>query len=437
MASRNASLQLYWMPDQPGKGPPFGPLSVEAADRLAASFTPIWEVDSEPVPPAVPAAPAAVSKPVPKQPTLLGLAPFNISQAAPRLANQPLPAAPVPRAATSALAQPAAAPSPLALPSINVSPGARPQAAPSPVPPAVTTSSAAPQPEVTPAVVTKPPGPAPGTTPPALAPGALPAHGTEHPETPRGRLGSDALTPPGSVDPVAIPAPPEGPPREVPGYAIAYTPKDGPGTPAVVIAREAQSSPEHARPFSPTVPARGRAVESVAPAAPVATADLDSFQSPKKKTGTRIAAAVGSAILLAAGVLGVRALTGTQAPVSNTSLPPSAPSRTTAESAPPTATTVDPPARSEPSPERAQASPSATALPSLSESAPLPSEAKAPRTVSDPKKALPARAKAAPVTAAPTRPASRPGNASFPSQSPSAPAKPAAGKAVIVRDTPF
>lgn len=427
------------MPDQPGKGlPPFGPLSVEAADRLAASFTPIWEVDSEPVPPAVPAAPIAVSKPVAKQPTLLGMAPFTVSQAAPRLASQPPPAAPVPHAATSALAQPAVSPSPLALPSVTVSPAARPQAtAPWPVPPAVTTSVAAQRPEVTPAVVTTPPAFAPSTTPPALTPGALPAQGTEHPDPPRARLGGDALTPPASVDPVAIPAPREGPAREVPGYAIAYTPKDGPGTPAVVIAPEAQSSPENARPFSPTVPARGRAVESVAPAAPVAADDLDSFQSPKKKTGTRIAAAVGSAILLATGVLGVRALTGTPAPVSNTSVPPGAPSRTTAESAPPTAAAVAPPARSEPSPERAQASPGATALPALEGSAPVPSEAKAARTGSEPKKAAPARAKAAPVTAVPTRTASRPGNASFPSQSPSAPAKPAAGKAVIVRDTPF
>src|SRR5699024_4895243 len=36
----------------------------------------------------------------------------------------------------------------------------------------------------------------------------------------------------------------------VPGYAIAYTPKDGPSTPAVVIAPEARSEPENLRPMS-------------------------------------------------------------------------------------------------------------------------------------------------------------------------------------------
>ena len=408
------------MPDQPGKGPPPStPLSVEAADRLAESFTPIWEVESEPVPPAVPAAPVTVSKPVTKHPTLLGMAPFSF--------GQPTPSVPTPTASV--------APGALSDVPLPVAPAARETPSPMAQSPAEPTGV--------------------GTSGQPL-PAAAPAQSISVAESPvqlqvsAGPSGTEAMTVPASVDPVTIPTPSQHPTREVPGYAIAYTPKDGPGTPAVVIAPEAQSSPENARPFSLTIPARGRAVE-VVPPEPPATDERDSFLPPNKRNIKRISAVVGGAILLAAGVLlGVRALSGPGAPVIGAPGPPRPPSRPEPGNGPvPTPLLASPPPAREPfaQPQAAESSPRALPVPSLAGSAPAPSDRKPARTGAEPKKvstgaelkkAVPARARAAPITAATTRPASRPaGPASLPSVSPTAATNPAPGKAVIVRDTPF
>jgi hypothetical protein len=388
------------MPDEPGKGPPPStPLSVEAADRLAENFTSIWDVDGESVPALVPAAPIAVSKPVTRHITLPGINPLDFGDPAPSVTP----------------------------PSASVAPVALPVA-----PPFV-----APKLEPTPGTAVTQPMPADSAAP------ATPATQSEvHAPASLGASNPEALT--GSVDPAASPSPSPSPTRQVPGYAIAYTPKDGPGTPAVVIAPEAQSSPEHARPFSLTIPARGRAVEAAPPAAPIAVPDLDSFPPPKKGSGKRISALVAGAILLVAGILlGVRALSGSGAP-GRGDAPPASPTHAAAESVLPV-----PPLSPTPAsdlltqPQATEMRPSA----SPAKSAPVPTDPKAARTLTESKKistatelkkSTPARTKAAPVAGSPIRPASRPVSATpLPPSSPGAASKPAPAKAVIVRDTPF
>ncbi|HET7545178.1 MAG TPA: hypothetical protein VFK05_35175, partial [Polyangiaceae bacterium] len=221
---------------------------------------------------------------------------------------------------------------------------------------------------------------------------------------------------------------PSGPIRsspEVPGYAIAYTPKDPPSTPAVVIAPEAQSSPENEAPqdkrrFSQTVPSmRSAPNASLAPPPAPAPAALDDFDpyAPKKGTGKIIGLALGGALLLLVAVLGVRALSGGNRDSALSSSPVPAPVTDVVH-----ATTV---AAAAPTP--APAEPSATA--SSKASANAVSGTAEPAATTAVARAASERAPAKPKTKAALR-------APTPEPSPPPASKPAS-KGVIVRDAPF
>jgi len=400
------------MPDLPDKGrQSSAPLSIEDADRLADSFTPFWEDAGAPAtsdlvaPPNRTSHPGAVTVPMPavaairnpvgKQ-TLLGIAPITIEKPP----SAPPPAAPV--SAPVALTQPlpAVAPTPITAPP-----------APITAPPAPITAPPAP--------ITAPPAPiaappAPITAPPAPI-AAAPA-------------------------PVAIERPAPSEPiqssPEVPGYAIAYTPKDPPSTPAVVIAPEAQSSPENPpaerkrREFSQTMPSRVRSAPnaSSAPLPPPPSDDFNPY-APKKGKGKVIALALSSALLLL-GAIGFRTLRGnnhesTAQAVSQSDVVP----KTTAVAAAPTLSPAKPAEITEPIPTPASA---AAAEPEAVQAAEV-----APKRVSGalapakPKVKAKAKAKAESASAT-TRPVTR---APAPEPSPQ-PTRPAS-KGVIVRDAPF
>ena len=184
-----------------------------------------------------------------------------------------------------------------------------------------------------PAVAEPAPTPHPGavTAPmPAVVPAPAPPTPTPTP-TPKPKVGKQTLV---GIAPITIERPSEKPPEkpapsdphpsapilsspEVPGYAIAYTPKDPPSTPAVVIAPEAQSSPDNEAPadrrrFSQTVPSiRSAPNASLAPLPPLPPA-LDDFDpyAPKNGKGKIIGLALGGALVLLVSVLGIRALGG-------------------------------------------------------------------------------------------------------------------------------
>src|SRR6478609_7711182 len=226
------------MPDSADNGrPSSAPLSVEDAERLADSFTAFW--DDEPATGSP--EPAAVAAPIP--------------------APTPHPAA-------------VTAPMPVV-------------AAPTPHPAAVT----APMPAVEPVDKPKPIG---KQTLIGIAPITI-----ENPRPSASEKPPAAVSekPPAAVSEKPPPSQPIQSSPEVPGYAIAYTPKDPPSTPAVVIAPEAQSSPEHPAPqnkraFSQTVPSRVRSAPnaSLAPlpspspaAAAAAAAAEDDFDPYARK----------------------------------------------------------------------------------------------------------------------------------------------------------
>jgi len=377
------------MPDPPDKGrPSSAPLSAEDADRLADSFTPFWEdadVPAAPEPVATATAetgsltapmPAVepVRQPVGKQ-TLLGIAPINIEKPA----SAPPPAAiPAPTTPVAALTTPVAA---------------------------LTTPVAA---LTTPVAAPTTPVPAPTTpvahTQPLLAVAAAPS----------------PIEKPAASEPIQSSP-------EVPGYAIAYIPKDPPSTPAVVIAPEAQSSPQHQPPpkkreFSQTIPSRVRSAPnaSVAPLPPPAPHDDFNPYAPKKANRKIIGLGLGGALLVVAGTLGIRTLSiGSQA------LPAEATARRTdvvpAATAVAAAPTLAPAETAEPIPKSAQSSAAAAAPAAVGRaSEPPPAKAKAKA------KANSAAAAARPVTRAP---------APAPEPSPS-PVKPVS-KGIIVRDAPF
>jgi flagellar hook-length control protein FliK len=403
------------MPDQAGKGSPSStPLSAEDADRLAESFTPFWD-DGETaalpaatsVVPAAKAQPSAAPLPSAEAPaakkalnkqTLLGMAPFPVGASA----------TVTPLGLNKKTLFGFSAPSLAAV------------AAPSPPTPTLTTAPA-------PAPAASATGPAVPAPTPAAVPAPTPARG-------------DSL-----ATPLAVRGRPD-----VPGYAIAYTPKDRPSTPPVVIAPEAQSSPDASkRPLSNTVPSRVRsgplampeaaALASAPAAAPAplassATDDIDDTHPPKSRTGVLVFAGVGGVVLLIAVGTGIRALSRTSAPV--TSAAPSATAAAIASSrvaAPPIA---EPVAATSAMP--VEAAPITAPSPPPAASAVAPAFAQ-PAPVQRPKITKPKpELEAPPEVAAPVQPLPRPAaTASFPAE-PSAPAtKPLPSKGVIVRDAPF
>jgi hypothetical protein len=220
---------------------------------------------------------------------------------------------------------------------------------------------------------------------------------------------------------------------EVPGYAKAYTPKDGPSTPAVVIAPEAQSSPEHDKPHSATVTSRMRAVRApasspIASAPPVAsqpfpvssTDDLD-YVVPTRKNGKLVFGVLGGVALLIVAFVGARALSGSSAP--ETSASSTTPSATAAVAAAEAAAVAPPP-----TPAPVETTAAAAPIPPPPEpEAPAAPPAKAPV---EPKANKPKSEPAA--SPVPARPATRyptVGESSQPASKPS--------KGVIVRDAPF
>lgn len=220
---------------------------------------------------------------------------------------------------------------------------------------------------------------------------------------------------------------------EVPGYAIAYTPKDPPSTPAVVIAPEAQSSPENLPPenkrqFSQTVPSRVRSAPNaslspIAPptrVAPAPAADDFNPYAPRKGKGKLIGLVLAGALLLLVSVVGVRSFSGgSHEPSTAAALANDVVQTVTTGAAAPT------PSPSEPAEPAAAIS---TPTPAVTG----PELGLAPRSKSE---RAPVKAKAK-VKAEPAAPAARPASrapAADPSPTPSKPA----GKGVIVRDAPF
>jgi hypothetical protein len=231
----------------------------------------------------------------------------------------------------------------------------------------------------------------------------------------------------------------------VPGYAIAYTPKDGPATPAVVIAPEAQSSPDAApRPLSQTQPSKVRVAPVVAaPSADLSSAsdDLEDLYPPKKKTGKVVAGVLGGMVVLLGVALGMRALSNK--PPSETSATPVPPAVTTQPAVPaaPAATAAaTPPAAAPATAETTAVVAAPTAEPTRAAPEPAPAPVvPAAHPAKAASAAKPARPKPEPAAAPAPRPTPRPvATASFPAEAPPAPApKAAAGKSVIVRDAPF
>ncbi len=226
-------------------------------------------------------------------------------------------------------------------------------------------------------------------------------------------LAASAPAPVGPAAPTAV----QGA-LEVPGYAAKYTPKDGPATPAVVIAPEAQSSPDAAkRPLSVTQPSRVRAAPArlAQPALAEATTDeLDDLYPPKRKRGAVLFASAAAVLLLLGTVLGIRALSHVGSTASSTDA-----------LAPTALATVDAPTPLVAAP---SAEPRPEAVPAVT---PLPNSA--------PPAAAPVRTKAArSKTQVAPRPTPRPAAPTSPAGDGAAPAsKAGSGKSVIVRDSPF
>jgi len=405
------------MPDLPDKGRPSSPLTVEDADRLADGFTAFWEdagapVSAEPATatpaPAPTAGPGAVTarmpavqpvparKPIGKQ-TLVGIAPINI--------EKPAPIGPVQTLTASQPVQTLTASQPVQ--TLAGSESAQKLASSEPVR-ALTSSE--------------------------------PVQALAGSESAQKLASSEAVQALAATEPIkksAVPEPaPKPPPSEpiqsspdVPGYAIAYTPKDHPSTPAVVIAPEAQSAPEHQAPakrreFSKTVPSHVRSAPtaSIAPVLPpVAGDDFDPYL-PKKGKGKVLALSLAGVLLLLGSVVGVRSFSRDNHESSAQTVPrmdvmPAATAVAAAPTPAPTegALTAQPPT----SPAAAKESGAVpVASRQASENAPTKPKPKAKA------KAEPVVVRTRPITRAPT-----------PEPSPS-PTRPAS-KGVIVRDAPF
>jgi len=416
------------MPDPADKGrPSSAPLSVEDADRLADSFTPFWEDSRDPSspvaaqPPAV-ATPApgtvtapmpavgsvtAAAEPAPKligKQTLLGIAPLTAQRQAASL--PPPPPAPIPA--------PVVATPPL------------------PVTEPVVTAQPLP-------VVTAQPLPVVTARPlPVVTAQPLPVAAPREPEP----IAVEQTQP----LPVAVarsPVPPSAVQQSSPdvlGYAIAYTPKDGPSTPAVVIAPDAESSPENVRPAPPpsspepmrplaeTVPSivRSAPKASLAPLAAPAEPDDENPFGPKRSKGKVFALSLGGAGLLLAAVMGVREL-DRDASKPSAQVTPHA-------GVVPTATAVAPPPTSEPV-AATQPSKALDSTPPRLEVASVAAPAGAPAKRTGEANVAKTKAKAEPVSGN-ARSTSRTSSASSPNESSPTPTKPAS-KGVIVRDAPF
>ena len=233
-----------------------------------------------------------------------------------------------------------------------------------------------------------------------------------------------------AAEPIPRPAPSEPIQSSpgVPGYAIAYTPKDHPGTPAVVIAPEAQSSPDHQPPerrreFSQTVPSlvRSAPTASVAPLPPPVAVDDFNPYAPKKTKGKVVGWTLAGLALLLLSVAFVRSFSS----ASHQSSAQSAVRIDVMPTAPPVAAAPTP----APAEEALTAQPTATPATAKEPGSP----AIASRRASEPSPAkakVKGKVKAEPAVA--TRPATRTPT-SEPSPSPTRPA----GKGVIVRDAPF
>jgi hypothetical protein len=221
----------------------------------------------------------------------------------------------------------------------------------------------------------------------------------------------------------------------VPGYAIAYTPKDGPSTPAVVIAPEAEGTPARRKPAALTVPSQARSAPVATPiAASIAeqSSELDELDgyTKKKSKGPIVLAALGAALLLLA-IGGIRALSR-----GNTSSDTSA----TTATAPPMAPTV-------------AATPAVTQTVPIADPSPAPPASVTTETntpTSEPAATTEAASKTSAhhgkvVRATPTLPATKaaphePAAVSLPAEPNAAPAvspKASPSKGVIVRDSPF
>jgi DNA segregation ATPase FtsK/SpoIIIE, S-DNA-T family len=410
------SSDLRLMPEQPGKGPPSSaPLSVEDADRLAESFTPFWEDDGLSSAMAAPApvvaqTPAIVTplgvgpapltlpkKPINKQ-TLLGMAPLTGTPAPAAAAPSSAATQPLPVVAASATATP---------------PGPR---------------VAAKSPHKQTLLGFSPPLPA---TPAPLAPPATPFNATAASELSElaPEAAASALPPVATVhEPVAAPLAVQGA-ANVPGYATKYTPKDGPATPAVVIAPEAQSSPEaNKRPLSTTQPSRVRAAPAPVAASPLAASVSDDIYPHKKRTGLWIAASVVVVLLLGA-VVGMHALSDNApapaaAAASAASATPVSSGAAAASPTPDEPSAVAAPVVAAPTVE--PTSPPAVASASATDT---PEPASRQATIAHAKTAKP-KSEVAPAA----RPAPHPAaTATFPAE----PSAPKSGKSVIVRDAPF
>src|SRR6478609_1675235 len=299
------------------------------------------------------------------------------------------------------------------------------------------------EPAPSPSAVTAPMPAADPTPRPGAVTAPMPAVAPVHQEKP---VGKQTLI---GIAPINIERPPSEPPpssspvssspsADVPGYAVAYTPKDPPSTPAVVIAPDAQSSPDNPPPpakrrqFSETMPAqrvRSSPHASVAPpavAAPIAIADDFNPYAPKKGKGKVIALLMGGTLLLLVSVVAIRGLDGgahqSPAQASPAAVVPAADvvRAATVGAAIPTPEPV------EPAPTTVPESPTPT------RSAAREPESSVARPTSE---RLPAKAKAKakPEAIAPApRPVTR---VASPEASPPTP-KPAS-KGVIVRDAPF
>lgn len=380
------------MPDQPVKGPPpKAPLSAVDADRLAESFTPIWEAADDPTATAVPppvasvaAEPVSATAPPASPPALLGNAAISGGEA-----FQPPSTSAVLRPPSAAVAEPAPS-------------SASPSAITQPLP-----------------IITI------GASPPKVA---LPEPNRALPDADATEPAAEASAAPVKLESARRSSPAQQSSPAVPGYAIAYTPKDGPSTPAVVIAPEAQSSPENEQPGSTTIRTLARPAPSLSlPSAVQATAGA-ALSAPKKNTGRIIAVGLGALALLLSGVFVFRASLG--APALRRSEQPAARAVTLPAAAAPAATATVTPELS---------------LPTATSVAPAPE----PRPIEpEPAKAVPVaakvrreRAKAEPVAATPARPKARPtGPPLSPlpvSPKPGSASTKSPGKGVIVRDAPF
>jgi len=415
------------MPDQPGKGPPSSaPLSVEDADRLADRFTAIWEGDGEvgPLPPA-PLEPAATS---------------TAPVVGPATSVSPIPS---PSTAPPATAPTAGATRPLAGPDkpivrqtlLGIAPLTAPSTRPHPSPAANSVSTPPTSANVEATVsgaVTQP-------LPVVVAPEPL-SEGESTPEAAarKARLLADTGGRPASRPRAASPpAPAVKSSPNVTGYAIAHTPKDGPSTPAVVIAPEAQSSPETSkRIFSQTVPSRVRAAEPPPDAAP--SADAFEPYAPKKSKGKLAVLAVAGALALAFAIALVRTREqpSPAAPTAVDTSNVAAIARSAASEAlaPPAATPTSMPTRA-----TADAAPAASSAGGLAPEASARAEtATAASEPAQTAQVTPAKAKGKAKAAPPTRtPTSRPPNTPVPPEASPAAARPATSKGVIVRDAPF